>query len=557
MSNSRYSLGLDFGTESARALLVDVATGREVATAVYRYGDSVIDEALPGSGVRLGHDWALQNPANYIETLKTTVPEVLRLGGVRAEDVIGIGVDFTACTLVPVAEDGQPLCLDEKWRGHPHAWPKLWKHHAAYRQAERITAVAEERGEEWLAQFGGRISSEWLHSKALQMLDEAPDLFDATARFVEAGDWVVWAMTGSTLRNVTAASCKGLWRKGNGYPESEFLRAIDPRLEALNGSKLSGDVVPAGTRAGGLTEEAAEWMGLLPGTAVSVATIDAHAAVPGAGVTGPGCMVLILGTSTCHMMVDTRRVLVPGISGVTDDSIIPGLFGYEAGQAAVGDIFEWFVEHGVPAEYSRMAAERNVDIYQLLEEEAAKLQPGESGLVALDWWNGNRSLLVDAGLSGMIVGMTLGTRAPEIYRALIEATAFGTKIIIDAFEERGIAVQELVAAGGLAERNKLLVQIYADVTGREFRVAGSSQCSALGAAMFGTVAAGRTDGGYDTIADAAQQMAPSGTATYHPDPRRHEIYRRLFDEYRILHDYFGRGGNDVMKRLRELRMGAL
>jgi L-ribulokinase len=557
MPNIRYSLGLDFGTESARALLVDVATGREVATAVHRYGDSVIDEALPGSGVRLGHDWALQNPADYIETLKNTVPEVLRLGGVRAEDVIGIGVDFTACTLVPVAADGQPLCFAEKWRRHPHAWPKLWKHHAAHQQAERITAVAEERGEQWLAQFGGRISSEWLHSKALQMLDEAPDIFDATARFVEAGDWTVWAMTRSTMRNVTAASCKGLWRKGSGYPESDFLRAIDPRLEALNQSKLAGDVVAAGTRVGGLTVEAAEWMGLVPGTAVSAATIDAHAAVPGAGVTEPGCMVLILGTSTCHMMVDTRRVLVPGISGVTDDSIIPGLFGYEAGQAAVGDIFEWFVEHGVPAEYSRMATERNVDIYQLLEEEAAKLQPGQSGLLALDWWNGNRSLLVDAGLSGMIVGMTLGTRAPEIYRALIEATAFGTKIIIDAFEEQGIAVQELVAAGGLAERNKLLVQIYADVTGREFRVAGSSQCSALGAAMFGAVAARRINGGYDSIAGAAQQMSSSSTATYRPDPQRHELYRRLFDEYRILHDYFGRGSNDVMKRLRELRMGAL
>jgi L-ribulokinase len=555
MSNPRYSIGLDFGTESARALLVDIATGREVATSVYRYSDSVIDETLLGSDVRLGHDWALQNPADYIETLKHVVPEVLQLGGVRPEDVIGIGVDFTACTLVPVAEDGQPLCFDAKWRSHPHAWPKLWKHHAAHRQAERITAVAEERGEEWLSQFGGRISSEWLHSKALQMLDEAPEVFDATACFVEAGDWIVRAMTGSTLRNVTAASCKGLWRKGVGYPASEFLCAIDPRLEALNRSKLSGDVVPAGTRAGGLTEEAAGWVGLLPGTAVSVATIDAHAAVPGAGVTGPGCMVLILGTSTCHMMVDTRRVLVPGISGVTDDSIIPGMFGYEAGQAAVGDIFEWFVEHMVPATYSQMAAERNMDIYQLLEEEAAKLQPGESGLVALDWWNGNRSLLVDAGLSGMIVGMTLGTRAPEIYRALIEATAFGTKIIIDAFEEQGIAVQELVAAGGLAERNKLLVQIYADVTGREFRVAGSSQCSALGAAMFGAVAAGRSNGGYDSIAEAARQMASSVAAAYHPDPQRHDVYRRLFDEYRLLHDYFGRGGNDVMKRLRELRMG--
>jgi L-ribulokinase len=442
--------------------------------------------------------------------------------------------------------------MQMEWEGHPHAWVKLWKHHAAQPEADRITGMAHQRGEPWLERYGGRISSEWLHSKALQVLDESPEVFAAAARFLEAGDWIVWQMTGEERRNSCAAGCKGLWVDGSGFPDDDFLRALDPRMGEFNRGKHGG-VLPIGSRAGALTDRAAAWMGLLPGTPVAVATIDAHAAVPGSGVTEPGGMVLILGTSTCHMLVSREERFVPGISGVVRDSIIPGLYGYEAGQAAVGDIFEWFVRNGLSAEYSRMADERGVSPYQLLEEEAAQLRPGESGLLALDWWNGNRSVLVDATLSGMLIGATLATRPPDIYRALIEATAFGTRIIIEAFESNGIPITELVAAGGLAERNKLLLQIYADVTGREFREAGSNMASALGAAMFGAVAAGSAAGGYDSITDAARRMASFRETVYRPDPGSHAIYQKLFDEYQRLHDYFGRGGNDVMKRLREIR----
>jgi L-ribulokinase len=556
MSSTKFALGLDFGTESGRALLVDVATGHEVASAVHRYGDGVIDEKLPGTSIRLEPDWALQNPADYIETLRHAVPDALKLAGARAEDVIGIGVDFTACTILPTLADGTPLCFTDRWKGNPHAWVKLWKHHAAQPEADRITALAQERGEPWLERYGGRISSEWLHSKTLQILDEAPEVYAAADRIVEAGDWIVWQMTGVETRNSCAAGCKGLWERSSAYPGKEFLHALDPRLADLNRTKLRADVVSIGSLAGRLTAQAAAWMGLREGTAVAAATIDAHAAVPGAGVAEPGGMVLILGTSTCHMLVDRKQHIVPGISGVVADSIIPGLFGYEAGQAGVGDIFEWFVENAVPSGYSQLAAQRGISVYDLLQEEASGQIPGESGLLALDWWNGNRSVLVDANLSGLLIGATLGTSPPDIFRALIEATAFGTKIIIDTFEANGVAVNELVAAGGLAARNKLLLQIYADVTGREFREAGSEMASALGAAMFGAVAAGREEGGYDSIADAAHSMASYRDRSYRPDARNTSIYREIFTEYRKLHDYFGRGGNDVMKRLRELRAGA-
>lgn len=558
---AKFSLGLDFGTESGRALLVDVRDGREVASAVMAYPDGVIDEKLPGATIRLGPDWALQNPNDYLTVLQTTVPQVLKQAGVRADDVVGIGVDFTACTVLPVTRDGTPLCNLPAWKNNPHAWVKLWKHHAAQPEADRITALARERAEWWLPYYGGKISSEWLHSKTLQILDQAPEVYDAASKIVEGGDWVVYQLTGVEMRNACAAGYKELYQ--GAFPSNEFLVALDPRLNGFNETKIAGKVLPPGVFAGALTEQAARWMGLNAGTAVAVATIDAHAAVPGCGVTEPGRMVLILGTSTCHMLMDAQKHLVPGISGVVQDGILPGLFGYEGGQAGVGDIFEWFVENGMPREYHAQAEQRGLSVYALLEQEAAKLRVGESGLLALDWWNGNRSVLTDANLSGMLVGMTLGTRAPDIFRALIEATAFGTQMIVETFEQNGVRVDELVACGGLAARNKLLLQIYADVTGRAFKVAESAQTSALGAALFGATAAGAKNGGFDDMHAAAKKMARLQDTVYTPNATNHAAYQTLVAEYRRLHDYFGRltsdgrSENEVMKRLREMRYAAL
>jgi L-ribulokinase len=550
---SKYTIGVDFGTESGRALLVDVADGREVATYVHPYGDGVIDDTLPSSGAKLPPDFALQNPMDYIETFKTAVPAVLDESGVDPADVIGVGIDFTACTMMPALADGTPLCTLDAWKDNPHAWVKLWKHHAAQPEADKINATAAEMGEPWLTRYGSKISSEWFFSKALQILDEAPEIYDAADRLLEGADWVVWQLTGEEKRNSCTAGYKAIWSKREGYPDSAFFKALDPRFENVVDQKMSRDIYPIGDKAGELTEQAAAWTGLLPGTAVAIANVDAHVSVPAATVTEVGRMVIIMGTSNCHMVLGEEERRVPGMCGVVEDGIIPGLFGFEAGQSCVGDHFAWFVDSCVPAAYEKEAEKKGVNLHQLLEQKAAQLKVGESGLLALDWWNGNRSTLVDVDLTGMLLGATLATKPEEIYRALIEATAYGTRVIIEAFEENGVAVNEIVATGGLPGRNKLLMQIYADVSGREIRVAATEQAGALGSAMFGAVAAGKARGGYDTIFEAAQEMARLQDVTYKPIPENQVVYDKLYAEYVTLYDYFGRGQNDVMKRLKALK----
>jgi L-ribulokinase len=549
----KYAIGIDYGTQSGRAVLVDLADGTEVADHVTPYPHGVIDETLPGSGKRLEPDWALQHPDDYIEVLRRSVPAVLEMSGVDPADVIGIGIDFTACTMLPVDANGTPLCLLPEYRDNPNSWVKLWKHHAAQDEANKINRIAEERGEPWLKRYGGKISSEWMIAKVWQILDEAPEIYDAADQFLEATDWVIAQLSGNILRNSCTAGYKAIWHKRDGYPSREYFKALDPRLENLTETKLRGEIVPLGTRAGGLTPEMAKITGLLEGTAVAVGNVDAHAAVPGVGVTEPGKLVMAMGTSICHMLLGTGEREVEGMCGVVEDGIIPGYFGYEAGQSAVGDIFEWYVEEAVPA-YVKEAAEREgVSVHEWLEARAAKLKPGESGLVALDWWNGNRSVLVDADLTGVIVGCTLLTKPEEIYRALLEATAFGTRKIVEAFDSNGVEVKELYACGGLPQKNRLLMQIYADVTNREIKVAASRQTPAVGAAMFAAVAAGAEAGGYDSIVEAAKKMARVREESFKPIPENAAIYDRLYQEYTALHDYFGRGGNDVMKRLKALK----
>ncbi len=446
------------------------------------------------------------------------------------------------------------MCDLPEFRRNPHAWVKLWKHHAAQPEANRLNEVARQPEYTFLDRYGGKISSEWFFPKVWQILDEAPEIYTAAGRFLEGADWVIWQLTGEETRNSCTAGYKAIWSKREGFPPDAFFKALDPRMEHVVDEKMSRRIVPIGARAGRLTEQAARWMGLRPGTAVAVANVDAHVSVPAATVTEPGRMVMIMGTSTCHMVLGAEERVVPGMCGYVEDGIIPGLFGYEAGQSCVGDHFAWFVDNCVPGRYEREAEERGIDIHQLLEEKAARLRPGESGLVALDWWNGNRSVLVDADLSGLLIGMTLATKPEEIYRALIEATAYGTRVIIEAFGKNGVPVDELIATGGLPDKNHLLMQIYADVTGREIRVPAARQTPAVGSAMFGAVAAGKAAGGYDSIVEASQRMAHlRSDEIYRPDPDAQKIYDRLYAEYCQLHDTFGRGGNDVMKRLKQLK----
>lgn len=549
---ANYSVGVDFGSLSGRAVLVNLETGKEVATSVLEYPHAVMDQALP-SGKKLPPDFALQHPKDYLDVLASTIPDVLKQANIRADDVVGIGIDFTACTVLPVFSDGTPLCFREEYQDEPHAYVKLWKHHAAQDEANKLNQIAAGLGEDFLSRYGGKISSEWLFPKLMQILDEAPDVYEKMDKFVEATDWIVWQLTGKEMRSSCTAGYKALWHKQKGYPDKAFFKALDPRLENVVDDKLSRSICPIGSKAGELTKEAAALTGLREGTAVAVGNVDAHVALPAVNITDEGKMLMIMGTSTCHILMGTEEKNVPGMCGVVEDGVVPGYFGYEAGQSCVGDHFDWFVKNCLPAAYRDEAEAQGVNIHKFLREKAKQLRVGESGLVALDWWNGNRSVLVDVDLTGLIVGMTLLTKPEEIYRALLEATAYGTRMIIDTFEENGVPIHELYAAGGIAEKDELMMQIYADVTNREIRISGSPQAPALGSAMFGAVAAGKAAGGFDTIGEAASVMAKVKDTIYRPVPENVKMYDKLYSEYKILHDYFGRGENDVMKRLKDIK----
>ena len=553
VDNRKYSIGLDFGTQSGRALLVDVSTGEEVASDVMQYSHGVMDEYLPDNSTKLEQDWALQHPKDYLDVMNATIRNVLRKSSISSEDVIGICIDFTACTMLPIDKNGDPLCFKKELETNPHSYVKLWKHHAAQDEANEMNRIANERSEDFLERYGGKISSEWLVPKIWQILNEAPEIYQLTNHFIEAADWLVLKLTGNECRNSCTAGYKAMWNKKAGYPSKEFFKALDPRMENLVDEKLSNDIYPIGAKAGKISQEGAELTGLKPGTAVGVSNIDAHVAVPAVGITEPGKMLMIMGTSTCHMLLDNEEKIVPGMCGVVEDGIIFGYFGYEAGQSCVGDHFEWFVKNCVPEEYMIEAREKGINIHKLLREKASKLKVGETGLVALDWWNGNRSVLVDVDLTGVIIGCTLLTKPEDIYRALIEATAYGTRMIIETFEKNGVSIKELYAAGGIAEKDEFMMQIYSDVTNREIRISGSPQAPALGAAMFGAVAAGKKQGGYDSIFEAACKMAKIKDKYYKPNQENVSTYNKLYAEYKLLHDYFGRGENNVMKRLKEIK----
>jgi len=544
-------IGIDFGTLSGRAVVVRAGDGAELGTAVRDYPHGVMDDRLAATGERLPPDWALQDPADYLDVIRHAVPAAVAAAGIDPRSVIGIGTDFTASTPLPAASDGTPLCQLPGLAGRPHAYPKLWKHHAAQPQADLINAVAAERGERWLARYGGRISSEWQYAKALQVLAEDPELYRRTARWIEAADWIVWQLTGTESRNACTAGYKGIRQDGH-YPSAEYLGALHPEFAGFAAGKLEHPVLPLGARAGSLTARAAAWTGLPEGIAVAVGNVDAHVTAPAANAIEPGQMVLIMGTSTCHVMNGDALAEVPGMCGVVDGGITAGRWGYEAGQTGVGDIFAWFADHAVPPAYHAEAARQGISMHELLSAEAAAQPAGAHGLIALDWLNGNRSVLVDHHLSGVIAGLTLATRAPDIYRALVESTAFGTRVIIDAFEAAGVPVRELVIAGGLM-RNDFVMRVYADVTRRPLSLIGSAQGPALGSAIHAAVAAGA----YPDVPAAAAAMGKRRVAVYRPDPPSADVYDELYAEYRLLHDYLGRGANEVLHRLRAIRDRAL
>ncbi|VXC01598.1 ribulokinase [Arthrobacter sp. 8AJ] len=548
-------IGVDYGTLSGRAVVVRVRDGKELGSAVHEYPHAVVTDVLPrdtagDDGARLPGEWALQVPNDYRDVLRTAVPAAVANAGIDPAAVVGIATDFTACTMVPVKSDGTPLNELPGFANRPHAYVKLWRHHAAQGQADRINRLAAERGEDWLPRYGGLISSEWEFAKGLQLLEEDPEAYAAMDHWVEAADWIVWQLCGRYVRNACTAGYKGIYQDGR-YPSEEFLAALNPDFKDFVSSKLEHTIGQLGDAAGTLTAEAAAWTGLPEGIAVAVGNVDAHVTAPAAKAVESGQLVAIMGTSTCHVMNGSELREVPGMCGAVDGGIVPGLWGYEAGQSGVGDIFGWFTKYGVPPEYHQAAKDVGLGIHEYLTELASRQAIGEHGLIALDWHSGNRSVLVDHELSGIVVGQTLATRPEDTYRALLEATAFGTRTIVDAFRDAGVPVKEFIVAGGLL-KNRLLMQIYADATGLQLSTIGSEQGPALGSAIHAAVAAGE----YADIRAAAAAMGAEPGEVYTPIPENAAAYEELFQEYKALHDYFGRGGNDVMHRLKAIQRKA-
>jgi L-ribulokinase len=558
---THFVIGLDFGTNSCRALITDVADGRELASYVYPYPSGsegiIIDEFDPNV--------ARQNPDDYLEGVNATITEALRRARTNdsqfdSANVIGIGVDTTGSSPMPVDAEGQPLCLNPKFKRKSAAYVWLWKDHTSYREAEQITELAARIRPQYLGKIGGAYSSEWWWSKILHCKNVAPDVFDAAYSWVEICDWIPAHLTGEVnpkkiFRSVCAAGHKAIYNPvWGGLPDEEFLRELSPGLEGLR-SRLFDSAYTSDQRIGYLSAGWAQKLGLTTDVAIAVGAFDAHMGAVGASIS-PGTLVKIMGTSTCDIMITPSNETlkdIPGVCGIVDGSVMAGFYGIEAGQSAVGDIFLWFVNNLVPEKYGKTADEK----FANLNEAAGNLRPGETGLLALDWNNGNRTILVDVRLSGLLIGQTLHTQPHEIYRALLEATAFGALEIIDRIQEFSVPIREVVNCGGLAAKNPLLMQIYADITGRPMKISRSDQTPALGAAVFGAVAAGKRAGGYSSVLDAQTAMTGTGKV-FQPIPGNHEVYRRLYALYRQLHDAFGTrawSGNlhNVMKELLDVR----
>ncbi len=579
-----YAIGLDFGTLSVRALLLDLETGEEAAVSVYEYPHGVMEtklqtfvESVPPQDLPPG--FALQHPQDYLDGMTAVVRGVLEQAEILPEQIVGIGVDFTSSTILPVRSDGTPLCLLPEFAGEPHAYVKLWKHHGGEAQAQEIDRKLREYAPKLHALYGGKVSGEWMVPKVLETLQCAPAVYRTADRFLEALDWVTWMLTGEEIQTECTAGYKSFYHHETGFLPKEFWVSLHPEMVDFIEKKLTvcaqrGEyrkltkLKTIGETAGVLSEKAAEILGLHPGTPVASGIIDAHASVLGSGIAEPGTLMVIVGTSSCHLTLSETEAGIPGVGGLVRNGILPGYFGYEAGQCCVGDHYAWFAEHCVPESYAQEAKEKGIGLHQLLTEKLEGYRAGQSGLLALDWFNGVRSPLMDFDLNGLILGLNLQTRPEEIYRALIEATAYGTRMILEAFEAAGTKVDSIVLGGGIPVKNPMLVQIYADVCKRRIRISGSQNASARGAAILGAAAAqpAEAESGMESRCGTSvnrESENPVQTLTkrygvireeiYQPDPENGAVYDQLYQEYVRLCDYFGRGENDVMKRLNALR----
>ena len=540
----KYSVGIDFGTLSARAVLIDLDNGAEVAQRTFEYPHGVIKSDF-FDGIELEKTTALQHPQDYLDAVKYTVKGVISDFGLDKSAIVGIGIDFTASTVLPVKEDGVPLCFEDKFKNEPHAYVKLWKHHGAENEAQDITELAIKRGEKWLDIYSGKVSSEWMFSKLLEIKRKAPHVYDETVYFLEAGDWIVWMLTGEKTHSSCMAGYKGLWNAQSGYPSNEFWACLG--MDNVVGTKISENVIPAGSLAGKIDTRGASFTDLPIGTPVASPLIDAHAAFPCAGIADGGKMLLILGTSACHIIMDEKDLNVKGICGKVKDGIAKGYIAYEAGQSGSGDNYDWFVNNCIPEKYAEQARLCGKNLHEYMTEKAAQLEIGQSGIIALDWFSGNRTPYADYGLTAMILGLNLNTKPEELYRGILEGTVFGTRRIMELYEEAGVKVEQIYASGGIARKNPFLMQMYADVIGKEIRIAKSTQAGAKGSAVLGAV----VGGAFESLKDAAEKIADGYDTVYTPIPENTAKYDKLYNEYVTLSEYFAKE-NPVMKKIKQI-----
>lgn len=546
-----YSIGIDFGTEEARAMLVDM-NGNCVKDAAFRYPHGVMSEQLP-DGTLLRPGFALQHPQDYIDAIHTMLNRLSQGFPEKMKQVIGIGVDFTQCTMMPVDKMGQPLCFQEKYKSDPYAYAKLWKHHGAQRQAEYMTEVAKDREESFLEYYGNQIYAEGMFPKILETYENQITVYKDADQFIELADWIPFYLTGSQKRSQSIAGCAALWTPENGYPDQKYFEAVASGFEDV-AEKLTLDLVPVGTAVGYLKETFVKEFGFSSSIPVAAGLGDCQAAFVGCGLAEEHILLSVMGTSSCDMLIDKKGVGIPGLYGVSSGSMIPAFYGYEAGQATMGDLFAWFSKNWIPEKYKKEAEQQKISIFDYLNELAKKYEPGQTGLLALDWWNGNRSVLLDTDLSGLILGLDMNTRCEEVYRTLIEALAFGKRRIVEQFQQYGISVDKLYATGGVANKNPFLMQLFSDVIGIPVYISAAENGSCLGSAIYGAAAAGTAAGGYDSLGEAAAKMGGEVNKIYRPQEAYREAYNKLYEEYKILHDYFGIK-NTVMKRLKNSKRG--
>lgn len=539
-----YSIGLDYGTESCRATLLNLQTASIVAIVECVYPHGVIAEKL--GETKLKNNLIVQQPADYIYCMQSLIGELLEGQQIEKEAIKAIGIDFTSCTVLPVDAQFNPLCQDEVFQQQPQAHAKLWKSHSAFLEAAHITDMLANHP--YLQKYGGTISSEWLLPKLLELKNDAPEVFNACTYFMEAGDWLASKLTNRLVRSSCQAGFKGLWQKEAGFLDEATLQAIDPSFANLYETKLAGDVKAAGNMVGYLTREMAELLDLHTEVAVAVPIIDAHAAVVGAGLSKSNEMLIVVGTSSCHLLLSNEERLIPGVAGVVEDGIFEGLYAYEAGQVAVGDIFSYFIREQLPPFYFEEAKKMDCSVYEVLNRAARAMTVGAHGLVALDWHNGNRTPYTNPNVSAVFVGETLQTKAFEKYRALLESTAYGTKVIVELFRQNGVAVERILLSGGIPQKNPLLVQIYADVLQIPLVVLEESQIPARGAAILGAAAFEQI-----SVREAAQKYGATKRTIFEPNKETYAIYERLYGNYKVLMELFHQ--HPIMDALHELKMG--